>query len=65
VADALTAFAAEPYGAAPADLKPLRGGCNPDDPWCARFTPGRRERLEAGVAVVDVDFAAIGRTEGG
>ena len=30
-----------------------------EDPWVARYMEGRKERIEAGVPYLDVDFAAL------
>lgn len=32
---------------------------NLDDPWCVGYMRGRKERIEAGVPYVDVDFASL------
>jgi hypothetical protein len=33
---------------------------NLDDPWCARYMQGRKQRLEAGLPFVEFDFGALG-----
>jgi amicoumacin kinase len=36
-------------------------GETPEDPWCARFMAGRRERIESDVPFIDLDWESIER----
>jgi amicoumacin kinase len=37
----------------------FKDGDHPDDPWCARYMNGRRERIEGDIPFIDYDWSAL------